>query len=270
MLVGGGLVAGHRHVVGVDPPQVDAVGLGRGNHFGGAPGHPGQHGVEVLVVHQRISERGGDRLGVTVHTARHRGQPLGAVVAGVHRGHHRQQHLRGADVAGRLVAADVLLAGLQRQPVGRRAVGVQRHTYQPARQLTRVVGVHRQVSGVWSTESHWHAESLRATEGDVGADLTGRRDQRHGKQVGADRDQRAPVVRLLHQARPVGDPATGPGQLGDDAEEVAVRQPVTQVGGNDLDAQRLGPGGQDGRGLGEDVGVHRQAVRAGPRRATRR
>ena len=40
------------------------------------------------------------------------------------RGHHGEQHLRGADVAGRLLAADVLLAGLQREPVGRRAVGV--------------------------------------------------------------------------------------------------------------------------------------------------
>jgi hypothetical protein len=44
-----------------------------------------------------------------------RAQPVGAVVDGVHRGHHGQQHLRGADVAGRLLAADVLLAGLQRQ-----------------------------------------------------------------------------------------------------------------------------------------------------------
>ena len=50
--VGGGLVARHRHVVGVDPPHVDAVGLRRGDDLVGAAGHPGQHGVEVRVVHQ--------------------------------------------------------------------------------------------------------------------------------------------------------------------------------------------------------------------------
>ncbi len=45
-------------------------------------------------------------------------EALWAVVDGVHARHHRQQHLRGADVAGRLLAADVLLAGLDRHAVG--------------------------------------------------------------------------------------------------------------------------------------------------------
>ena len=116
---GGRLVAGHRHVVGVDPPQVDTLGLGRGQHLVGAPRHPGQHGVEVLVVHQRIAQRRRRWPRRGRAPAGRSGQPVGAVIARVHRGHHRQQHLRGADVAGRLVAADVLLAGLQRQPVGR-------------------------------------------------------------------------------------------------------------------------------------------------------
>jgi hypothetical protein len=34
-----------------------------------------------------------------MHPLGDRAQPFGAVVDGVHRGHHRQQHLRGADVA---------------------------------------------------------------------------------------------------------------------------------------------------------------------------
>ena len=62
-----------------------------------------------------------------------------------------------------------------------------------------MLGVHRQVAGVRAAESHWHAESLGGAEGDVGADLTGRRDQRQRQQVGADGDQRAAVVRLLDQ-----------------------------------------------------------------------
>ena len=187
-------------MVGVDPAQVDAVGFGRGEHLVGAARDPGQHGVEVRVVHQRIAERGGDRLGVAVHPAGDPGQPVGAVVAGVHRGHHRQQHLRGADVAGRLVAADVLLAGLQRQPVGGRAVGVDGNTDQPAGQLAGVLGVHRQVSGVRTAESHWHTEALSVAERHVGADLPRRRDQRQRQQVGADGHQRAAVVRLATPA----------------------------------------------------------------------
>ena len=46
------------------------------------------------------------------------------VIDRVHARDHRQQHLRGADVRGRLVAADVLLARLQRQAVGRLAAAV--------------------------------------------------------------------------------------------------------------------------------------------------
>ena len=54
-------------------------------------------------------------------------RPVRAVVDGVHARHHGEQHLRGADVGGRLLTADVLLAGLQREAVGRGAVGVDRH-----------------------------------------------------------------------------------------------------------------------------------------------
>ena len=67
-------------------------------------------------------------------------QPFRAVIDRVHRGHHRQQHLRGADVRGRLLAADMLLAGLQRQPVGRLPARIDRHADDPAghRALERV------------------------------------------------------------------------------------------------------------------------------------
>jgi hypothetical protein len=44
-------------------------------------------------------------------------EPARTVIHRVHRRHHREQHLRGADVGGRLLAANVLLARLQREPV---------------------------------------------------------------------------------------------------------------------------------------------------------
>ena len=40
------------------------------------------------------------------------GQALRPVPQSVESGHHRQQDLRGTDVRGRLLAADMLLAGL--------------------------------------------------------------------------------------------------------------------------------------------------------------
>ena len=209
-------------------------------------------------MHQRVAQGGGDRPGVAVHPPGDRGQARRAVVAGVHRGHHRQQHLRGADVGRRLVAADVLLAGLQRQPVGRVPVTVHRHPHQAARQLPGVFGVHGQVAGVRAAEAHRHTESLCGAEGDVGADLTGGGHQRQRQQVGAHRHQRTTLVRALDQGGPVGDPAAGPRQLGDHTEELAVGQAVPQVGGDDLDAQRLGAGRQDRAGLGEDVDIDGQ------------
>ena len=47
-----------------------------------------------------------------------RAQPVGPVEDRVHRGDVGEQRLRGADVRGRLLAADVLLARLQRHAIG--------------------------------------------------------------------------------------------------------------------------------------------------------
>ena len=197
-----------------------------------------------------------------MHPVRDRGQPVRTVIAGVHRGDHRKQHLRGADVAGGLVAADVLLAGLQRQPEGRRAVGVYGHADQPARQLPGMLGVHREVARMRAAETHWHTETLGAAERDVGTDVAGRGDQRQRKQVGAHRDQCAALVCLIDQSTPVIDASAGAGKLRDDPEEVAVGQAGAEVGGDDLDAKRFGTGGEHGRGLAVHVGVDYQPVRA--------
>ena len=87
-----------------------------------------------------------------------------------------------------------------------------------------MLGVHGQVTGVRAAESHWHTEALGGAEGDVGADLAGRGDQRQRQQVRADGDQRAALVGLRHQRGPVDHRAAGAGQLRDHAEEVAVGQ----------------------------------------------
>ncbi len=199
---GGGLIAGDRHVVGVDPPDVDTAALGLGLHRGGPVRDVGEHGVEEAVVHHidaRRTQAGGQRAGVTMDPPGDPGQALRTVVAGVHRRHDREQHLRGTDVGCRLVAADVLFAGLQRQPVRRCAISVHRHPDQPAGQLAGMLGVHCQETGVRTTESHWHTESLGTAERHVGPELPRRSDQRQRQQVGAQRHQRAAFVGRLDQ-----------------------------------------------------------------------
>src|SRR5690606_6926665 len=123
----GGLVARDGDVVGVDLTQVDPVVAGGRDDLGGPARDPYGEGVEVGAVHD-LGAGGAQALGengrVAVGAPRDGAQALGTVVHGVHAGHHGEQHLGGADVAGGLLAADVLLTGLQRQPVGLVAVRV--------------------------------------------------------------------------------------------------------------------------------------------------
>ena len=65
----------------------------------------------------------------TVHATSDFAQAIRSVITGVHRRHVGQQCLRGADVARSLVAPNVLLARLQRQPEGRPAARVFGHPY---------------------------------------------------------------------------------------------------------------------------------------------
>ena len=100
-------------------------------------GDAGGDGVEEAVVDDLDAagaQPGRERGGVPVHPQTEAAQPVRAVPDRVHAGHDGEQHLRGADVAGRLLPADVLLTGLQRQPVGGVAVGVDADADQAAGQ----------------------------------------------------------------------------------------------------------------------------------------
>ena len=160
------------------------------------------------------------------------------------RGDHGEQHLRGADVAGRLLAADVLLAGLQREPVGRAPSASIADADQAAGQLPLEAGADREVAGVRAAEAHRHAEALG------GADRRRRRRSRRAarSRVSASRSAATTTmaprrVRGRDQRGVVADRAGGARVGQQHAEEVAVGQAARlQVGDDDLDAQRLGPG----------------------------
>ena len=89
-----------------------------------------------------------------VHAARDALEALRAVVDRVHRGHHGEQHLRRADVGGRLLAADVLLARLQREAVGGIALRVDRHADEAPRHAALELVLRREVARVRAAVAH--------------------------------------------------------------------------------------------------------------------
>ena len=198
-------------------------------------------GVEEIAAHldAGAAQRGGQDRRLAMHAPGDAHQALGAVVDGVHRSHHRQQHLRGADVGGRLLAADVLLAGLQGEAVGRLAGRVHRHADQPARHraLECIAAGHE--AGMRAAEAERHAEALGVADHDVGAPFARCLDQGEGEQVAGDRDQAAARVHGLGQGGVIVDAAEGVGVLQQHAEAVHAGG----VGGRahlQLDAQAVG------------------------------
>ena len=103
---------------------------------------------------------------------------LRAVVDGVHAGHHRQQHLRRANVARRLLPANVLLACLKRHAQRWAARGVLRHADDAPREVARELAAGGKVGGMRTAESHRDPEALAATHRHVGAHLPRRGEQR--------------------------------------------------------------------------------------------
>ena len=69
-----------------------------------------------------------------MHAPRDAPESVGTVIHRIHARYHGEQNLRGADVAGRLFAPDMLLARLQCKSIGSRARRIDAHTDQPARQ----------------------------------------------------------------------------------------------------------------------------------------
>ena len=64
-------------------------------------------------------------------------QALGSVIDSIHRRHIGQERLRGADVTGGFVSADVLFPGLHGHSEGGFASRVDRHTDDTSRHLAR-------------------------------------------------------------------------------------------------------------------------------------
>ena len=117
-----------------------------------------------------------------------RPEALGAVPGGVHAGDDREEDLGGADVRGRLLAPDVLLAGLERQPVGGSPVGIDGHAHEAAREGSLEGGLCGHERRMWPAVAHRDAEPLAVADDDVGALGPGALEDDGRQRVGGDDD----------------------------------------------------------------------------------
>src|SRR5688572_20465393 len=102
------------------PPAKDSMRVwtagGGEDGVGGEAVGADADGVEEALGDDLVAEpldAGGEGAGQRVNASGDALEAFGAVPDGVHARHHREQDLGGADVARRLLAADVLLARLQ-------------------------------------------------------------------------------------------------------------------------------------------------------------
>ena len=112
------------------------------------------HGKSVLL------QPFGEAHGLAVDALGDGFQPLRPVEDGVEPGHDGQKRLRGADVGGRLFAADMLLARLQREAIGPVPVAVDGDADDAARHGAFVVVLRRHIGGVRAAIADRHAEPL--------------------------------------------------------------------------------------------------------------
>ena len=211
-------------------------------------------GVALRDAEQRQPRLERDRL--AVDPAGDGREPLGAVVHGIERGDVGEERLRGADVRGRLLAADVLLARLDRHPVGGLAVPIDGHADQAAGHLADVGVARGEERRVRTAVAERDAEALGAADDDVGAHLARRRDERARQQIGRDDGERLGVVDTTDDRREIADEAVGIRRLEQHAVHVRA-----DLGGRDIDdaqleAERLGTRGQQLQRLRE-----RRAIR---------
>ena len=137
-------------------------------------------------------------------------KPLRTVIDGIHRRHHGEEHLGRADIAGRLFAANVLFAGLQREAQSGATLRIARNSDQPPRHSALVFIARCQESGVRAAIAEGHAESLGGADDDVASVFARRFDQGKREQVGShDRERTFRMHAVDDRAEIVDDPIRG-------------------------------------------------------------
>ena len=191
-----------------------------------------------VVFFQGQRELGGELMHAHADVA----QAFRTVPDGEATGHDGEQRLRGADVAGRLFAADVLFARLQGEAVGGFAVAIDGYADKAAGHgaLEAVARCHE--CGVRPAEAERHAEALRIADDDVGVPFARRGEHGQGEQVGGDHQHRAVGMGDFGETAVIGDVAVGVRVLHQDAEVFGLRQIVFAIDDRDFDVLITGAG----------------------------
>ena len=98
----------------------------------------------------------------------------------------------------------------------------------------------REECSVRAAVSQWDAEPLRVSEHDVGAQLSGRRQEREAQQVRTDRDEHAVALGRSHEIAQIPDLARFIRRLRDGAKHPVAELHVPDVAHDEFDAERLG------------------------------
>ena len=101
--------------------------------------------------------------------------------------HVGKQGLGRANITCGLVAAYMLLTGLQRHAVGGLASSIHRDTNNASWGGTNQLGLHCKKRCMRAAKPHGHAKALGVAQGHIGTHFTRRLGKHEGKQVAADR-----------------------------------------------------------------------------------
>ena len=176
--IGDRFVQRNAHAAIAKVAQVHTVRARRRQHLGNSPqmrAHT-QRVKEVCCMQlaSHCLQRCRQVCSLRVNTGGNALKSLRAVVNSVHGRSHSQQHLRRAQVAGGLLAPDVLLACLQCQPHGGLPVGIARDTNNAARQVALVILARGHECRMRPAKAQRYAQALRAAHSHIRAPLSRR------------------------------------------------------------------------------------------------
>ncbi len=209
----------------------------------GAPRDPEGQGVEERVVDNLDSprpERLGQSAGVAVHPFGNGSETFRSVVRRVETRDDGEEHLCGADVARRLLPANMLLTRLERQAQRGSSRGVARHPHEAARQGALVRLSTREEGRVGTAVAERDSETLGTPDHEIGTDLT--RGSHHGQreQIHRHGDQRTRGVRRINRGGVIAQRAARPWVLEQEPEQTLGRS-IRGVAHDHLDPERLRP-----------------------------
>ena len=197
-------------VVGIHPADVVPGFQGFLHHGVRLSGNGQQQGVKEVFVFNGdagFRERLVQAFGFQVDFRADAFEAFLSVVYGVKGGKHGQEHLGGADVGGRLVAANMLFPRLQGQAVGRAAQGIYGHADKAAGHAAFESVRAGHVGGMGAAEAHWDAEALRVADADIGSEGAGFPDDGKGHEIRRHDAERARGMHAGKEVRVVADAA---------------------------------------------------------------